>query len=107
MQPDSSKLVELLNVDNDLMRKLEEINGIIKRRKEIIANTRSQTALLSAMSHDLRTPLNSIIGFSELLIEGFNGTLNPSQADFIENIHESALELLESVKRTIEMHDRP
>lgn len=88
----------------DISQKLDELNELMNKRKHIVSNARSKLELVSILSHDLRTPLNSIIGFSELLLEGMNGSLNASQSDFIKNIHESALELLESVKISIEIH---
>jgi signal transduction histidine kinase len=45
---------------------------------------------LSAMSHDLRTPITAIIGYGELLHDGIVGALTPQQADMVERITQVA-----------------
>ncbi|HET7231220.1 MAG TPA: GAF domain-containing sensor histidine kinase [Longimicrobium sp.] len=40
----------------------------------------------SAMSHDLRTPITAIMGYSELLQDGIMGDLQPHQQDMVERI---------------------
>jgi len=40
----------------------------------------------SAMSHDLRTPITAIMGYSELLQDGIMGDLEPHQQDMVERI---------------------
>ncbi len=55
---------------------------------------RLKTEFLARVSHDLRTPLNSIIGFSELLISDLGGKLNKKQNDFVSAIHRNGYMLL-------------
>jgi signal transduction histidine kinase len=55
---------------------------------------RLKTEFLARVSHDLRTPLNSIIGFSELLISDLGGKLNKKQGDFVSAIHRNGYMLL-------------
>src|SRR5262245_43737439 len=50
--------------------------------------------LLSRMSHDLRTPLNSVITLSQLLGEGNVGALTLEQRKYVEIIHRSGQTLL-------------
>jgi signal transduction histidine kinase len=40
----------------------------------------------SAMSHDLRTPITAIMGYSELLQDGIMGDLDPAQMEMVERI---------------------
>jgi len=66
----------------------------IERAKE---GDRLKSQFLANMSHDLRSPLNSIIGFSELLLRGIDGELSAEQRDMVQRIHDSGRELLQQI----------
>jgi len=53
--------------------------------------------VLSKLFHRLRTPLNSILGFTELLKKETYGPLTSEQKEFLEIIHRNAQELLDMV----------
>jgi len=55
------------------------------------------------LSHDLRGPLNSILGFSELLLEGIEGPLTEMQMEDIAAINESAKNLLRLINNVVDL----
>lgn len=55
------------------------------------------------LSHDLRGPLNSILGFSELLLEGIEGPLNEMQSEDIVAIYQSAQNLLLLINNVVDI----
>jgi signal transduction histidine kinase len=55
------------------------------------------------MSHALRTPLNVIIGFSEMLQDGLVGKLNEKQEKYVVNIRESGRELHQLIARVVDV----
>lgn len=55
------------------------------------------------LSHDLRGPLNSILGFSELLLEGIEGPLNNIQQEDIAAIRQSAQNLLQLINALVDL----
>ena len=58
---------------------------------------RLKSQFLANMSHDLRSPLNSILGFSELLLTGIEGELIEEQRGMVRTIHDSGRELLQQI----------
>jgi len=78
---------------------------------------RSKTLFLANMSHEFRTPLNAIIGFSEILNGQKFGELNERQAEYVEDIRSSGVHLLALVSDILdlskaesgklELHDEP
>ncbi len=74
-----------------------------KRTKSSIEETqRNKTIFMASMSHDLRSPLNSIMGFSELLISGIGGELTDGQRESVSVIQRSGSELLELLNDIID-----
>jgi signal transduction histidine kinase len=55
---------------------------------------RLKAQFLANMSHDLRSPLNSILGFSELLLRGLEGPIAPEQRTLLTSINATGLQLL-------------
>ncbi len=62
----------------------------------------AKSKFLSIMSHDLRTPLNSILGYTELLQGGFIGALEPKQADYLARIRASTEMLRTQIEEILE-----
>ena len=55
------------------------------------------------MSHSLRTPLNVIIGFSEMLQDELVGDLNDKQSKYVSNIRESGGELHRLIANVVDV----
>ena len=58
------------------------------------AASRSKTSFLAHLSHDIRTPLNAIIGFADLMRHETYGPLDPRYADYVVSIKNSGDRLL-------------
>ncbi len=58
---------------------------------------RLKSQFLANMSHDLRSPLNAILGFSELLLSGIDGELNEAQSEMVRLILRSGQDLLREI----------
>jgi signal transduction histidine kinase len=55
------------------------------------------------LSHDLRGPLNSILGFAELLLEGIEGPLTENQHADLTAIYQSAQNLLYLINTVVDL----
>jgi signal transduction histidine kinase len=58
---------------------------------------------LSCLRHDLRSLLNSVVGFSELLGSGSYGPLTPAQSSFVDHLRNSAGKLNERFDVFVEL----
>jgi signal transduction histidine kinase len=67
---------------------------MIERAREV---DRLKSQFLANMSHDLRSPLNSVLGFSELLQTGIEGELAEDQREMVRAIHRSGKQLLQQI----------
>jgi signal transduction histidine kinase len=67
---------------------LEAINAELRHLDEM------KSAFVSIAAHELRTPLASITGYLEVLLDGDVGALLPQQADYLRIIESSAWRLL-------------
>ncbi|HSG06083.1 MAG TPA: ATP-binding protein, partial [Nitrospiria bacterium] len=73
---------------------------MVERLKEI---DRFKSEFLSNVSHELRMPLTSIIGFSELLLDRLPGDLTQDQEDYVRNMQESGYHLLEIINNLLNL----
>ncbi len=62
-----------------------------------VKNMKAELEYISRMSHDFRTPLNIIIGFTELLLDEVPGKINEDQRHSLNDILDSARRLLDIV----------
>jgi len=58
---------------------------------------------LARVSHDFRTPLNAIIGFSDLLAREISGPLGPEQLRQVRMINDGGRQLLELVNDVLDL----
>ena len=76
---------------------------IKKQNKKIKANEKLQNQFIANISHDLRTPLNSIIGFSEILGNRIFGELTQKQAEYIDDIRIAGVRLLGMINEILDI----
>lgn len=62
-------------------------------------NLKESALLIATVSHEMRTPLNGIMGFTELLEEG---KLDPGQQEYVKAIRSASKSLLEIVNDLLE-----
>lgn len=65
-----------------------------QRALELAEANRLKSEFLANISHELRTPMNSIIGFSETLLTGIYGVMSEKAVNRIERIHRNGRNLL-------------
>jgi signal transduction histidine kinase len=82
-------------------KKIEAALQVAKDQSE--AANMAKTRFLANMSHEFLTPLNAVIGFSQLLETKTHGELNEKQIEYIRNVMESGQNLLNLVNGILEL----
>ena len=84
----------------DLAMSNEQLGHALERAKEASA---IKSQFLARMSHEFRTPLNSIIGFSQLMHDGAGGPVSTDQKEFLEDVLASSTHLLQLVNDLLDL----
>lgn len=71
----------------DLVRREAQMRNLAERSEE------DKSSFLMAVSHELGNPLNSILGFSDVLLQEIDGEVNEAQREDIEMIRDAGAHL--------------
>ncbi len=85
-------------------RCLVELAGTVSRARRARASETGEdwTDLMARVSHDLRTPLNAVIGFSDVMNAELLGPVgNPRYREYARHIRDCGRELLKSAEDTL------
>lgn len=97
--PDGSHLLSFIDVSDRwrFEQALQERNQALEQADRI------KSDFLSHVSYELRAPLNTVIGFSEILINQYFGSLNERQIDYCRGIINSAQRLLALINDILDL----
>ncbi len=97
--PDGMKLMTYLDVSDR-----HQVERALRERNEALEQADSlKSEFVANISYELRTPLNSIIGFSEMLGGEMFGTLNDRQTGYISDILQASGSLLELIDDLLDL----
>lgn len=83
---------------------LIQANGALLEAKEAAESAdRLKSTFLATMSHEFRTPLNSIIGFTGILLQGLPGPLNEEQRKQLGIVRDSSRHLLALINDVLDI----
>jgi signal transduction histidine kinase len=75
-----------------------------RARDEATIANRAKSEFLAHMSHELRSPLNAIIGFTEVMTSGMFGPVKPARyREYVEDINASGVHLLAVINDLLDL----
>lgn len=96
--------LRLLNEELEL-RVRERTMELERKNARLRDLDRLRSMFVASMSQELRTPLNSIIGFSSILGEEWAGPISPEQKDDLSTINRSGKLLLSLINNVIDVSE--
>ena len=70
---------------------------------EILKASQFKSRLMASISHNLRTPMNAIIGFTDLLMEGAYGQMSNDQFNCLSEVKESCNYLMKLINNILDI----
>ena len=94
-------IVGIQKIDEEKRKELESQTLLAKAYEEAKRANVAKTEFLARMSHDIRTPMNAIVGFSQLMLRHYN---NPDKVrNYSEKIVVSSQHLLSLINDVLDM----
>jgi PAS domain S-box-containing protein len=91
------KDLEIQKLNAELSRRVEE------RTAELAAANKELEAFSYSVSHDLRTPLRTIDGFSQALLEDYSDVLDETGQDFLRRVRSAATRMGSLIEDLLEL----
>ncbi len=105
------KLIRILyndNLENVVLEKTEKLKmrneELLKSYKKLEELGKSKDEFLSIASHELRTPMTIINGFTEFLLSEKFGQINAKQRNFLDIVSKNTVELIQLVNKMLDIN---
>ena len=95
----AGRLVDL----HDITDRLGLEDDLTRLKEEAEAANRAKSDFVARMNHELRTPLSSVMGYADILLEGLFGDMPPKQRQAVEQIRASSDQLLSMINEVLDM----
>jgi signal transduction histidine kinase len=97
--PDGATLITYFDVtDSTLVER-----SLIEKNEALREADRLKTEFLLSVSYELRSPLTSITGFTEILKEEYFGKVNEKQKEYLDAVYNSATQLGQLINNILDL----
>ncbi|WP_168798022.1 response regulator [Pacificoceanicola onchidii] len=93
----NGQIETLISIERDVTDTVRHEEEMAEARIQAEEGARSKTTFLATMSHEMRTPLNAIVGMSDLLAEEDLGKENDEYVSMIQTASVSLLSIINDV----------
>jgi signal transduction histidine kinase len=90
-------------LEDEIARRRQGEERLLKAITEADAANNAKNVFLAGMSHELRSPLNAILGFAQMLDQVYPQGLDAQQREYLRNIQTSGGLLLELIERLLDL----
>ncbi len=96
-------LTGVFGIARDITARKRIERALLKAKEDACQASQAKSEFLRAMSHELRNPLNAVIGFSQILDLGGRDPLTPAQKTCVGHIQRAGQHLLELVNDILDL----
>ena len=97
--PDGAMLLSYVDVSDS-----HRVEQFLRERNEALETAdRLKSEFIANVSYELRTPLNTIVGFSEILTGEYFGELNQRQTEYSKGIYDSSQRLMSLIDDILDL----
>ena len=97
----------VLNKELSTKKRMEQLESDTERfsreAKDYKSESDLKTQFINNISHDLKTPITSIMGYSKLMLDGQLGDLNSEQKEYIQIILDSSSRLMQLIQQILDV----
>jgi PAS domain S-box-containing protein len=98
---EKGEATHFMAIKEDITERKRLIAELIEAREKAEASDGIKTAFLNNISHEVRTPLNGILGFAEYIVQP--DISQTEKEEYMEILHESSERLLDTITNYMDM----
>ena len=99
---DTSRIIGIINYCKNITEKIKAEQIILEENKKLQELNQFRKNLITRVSHELKTPLNSIQSTTQHLLSNYKNKIDPQILRFITTIHQGGLRLTTLVENILD-----
>ncbi|HJZ68755.1 MAG TPA: ATP-binding protein, partial [Blastocatellia bacterium] len=104
LEDSALKLRSRADASESARAELEQRNRVLaEQNRRLLHEAQTKARFLADISHELRTPMNAIIGFTSLLLDDRSLELNERHRRSLERVSRNARDLLELINNVLDL----
>ena len=105
---DKLRPVEMQKLQRSFNQMIDDVSRkntvLVNLAHEAVISSNHKSAFISSMNHELRTPMNAVLGFAQMLEINQNEPLSENQKSAVEHILRNGNHLLELIDQMLELN---
>ncbi len=106
--PDKLRPIEIIKLQNSFNQMIDDVGRkntvLINLAHEAVISSNHKSAFISSMNHELRTPMNAVLGFAQMLEINQQEPLTDTQKTAVEHILRNGNHLLELIDQMMDLN---